>query len=133
MSDLTEGSRERSFGDLTDEAYYPSSQFKPEPILYEPSLSALVRQPSLSSLDTPARSEIQGERIFDPVPVYNPFTAVSPVAIETDEPEVRLEEVYKKPRGRPKGSVNRPKEEIEMGKKLKQLRKASKNPLGTEI
>jgi hypothetical protein len=45
MSDLTEGSRERSFGDLTDEAYYPSRQFIPEPILFEPNLSALVRQP----------------------------------------------------------------------------------------
>jgi hypothetical protein len=139
MSDLTEGTRERSFGDLTDEAYYPSSQFKPEPILYEPSLSALVRQPSLSSLDTPARSEIQGERIFDPVPVYNPFVALSPEAIEVDldEPDVRLEDVYQKPKGRPKGSVNRPKEEIQLEKKMKDLKKASRNasrnPLGTEI
>jgi hypothetical protein len=136
MSDLTEGTRERSFGDLTDEAYYPSSQFKPEPILYEPSLSALVRQPSLSSLDTPARSEIQGERIFDPVPVYNPFVALSPEApieVDLDEPEVRLEDVYRKPKGRPKGSVNRPKEEIQLEKKMKQLRKDSRNPLGTEI
>lgn len=142
MSDLTEGSRDRSFGDLTDEAYYPSSQFTPpEPILYEPNLSALVRQPSLSSLDTPDRSEIKGERYFDPVPVFNPFASPkalkaspkAPVEVDLDEPEVRLEDVYRKPRGRPKGSVNRPKEEIQLEKKLKQLRKDSKNPLGTDI
>ena len=145
--------RERTLSDLAGEQFQPSRPYRqtdnfekfqealpdePHPSL-APSLEAsLFPYQNIGSFETPPRTttaEIKGERIFDPVPVVNPFTALSPVAIETDldEPEVRLEDIYRKPRGRPKGSVNRPKDEIQLEKKLKQLRKDSKNPLGTGI
>lgn len=153
--------RERTLSDLAG-AFEPSRPYRPKdnfdqfqeglpdephPLLVEGASLFPFPQLSLSSFEPPppaSKAEIKGERYFDPVPVANPFLALTPAIKkqidsyltpkEVVEPEVKLEEVYPtKAKGRPKGSMNRPKGEIELEKKMKQLRKASKNPLGTSI
>lgn len=145
--------RERTISDLTESSFQPSflfeprdniSQFKAEqqPEPHPALLEQVFSTPKLPSFQPESKAKVEPQRVFEPVPKVNPFEAL-PLSLkskiasyvpepEVQEPEVKLEDVYRK-RGRPLGSVNRPKGIIEAEKKLKEQRRLFKKPLGTPL